>query len=62
MSEWNGKLICEMETSHIENTMAYLLKSAAKQARKLGSGDAKLYLDNSYFDLKQELEKREIII
>ena len=62
MSEWNGKLISEMETSHIENTMSYLLKNATRQARKFGSGDAKLYLDNSYFDLKQELNKREIKI
>lgn len=59
MSEWNGRLIEDMTTSHIENTINLLEKNAKKACRKAHGSDWKLYLDNSYHDLKEALEKRD---
>jgi hypothetical protein len=59
MSEWNGKLIEDMNSGHIENTLRLLEKQAKQACKKAHGSDWKLYVNNSYFDLKEDLEKRD---
>jgi len=59
MTTWNGRLISDMDTGHIENTMCMLEKQARQACRKAHGSDWKLYANPSYFDLKEALEKRD---
>lgn len=60
MSEWNGRLIADMDTSHIENTIKLLEKNAKKACRKAGGSNWKYYVHNSYQDLVEEFNKRDV--
>ena len=60
MSEWNGKLITDMDTGHIENTMRLLITQAKKACKKVHGSDFKLYLNSAYYDLQAEFEKRDL--
>ena len=59
MTVWNGKLIEDMGSGHIENTLLMLEKQAKIVCKQAHGSDWKLYVNNSYFDLKDSLEKRD---
>jgi len=60
MQEWNGKLISEMTTYHIENTISYLKKTARRRCKRANGSDWKLYLDAGYQELVEESNKRDV--
>ena len=57
---WNGKLIAEMDTAHIDNTIAYLEKRAKEDCEHAGEDDLEWYefLPEEYYALLKERDKR----
>lgn len=60
MAAWNGKLIVDMTSSHLENTIKLLEKQAKASCKKAHGSDWKFYLKGAYYDLKRELDKRDV--
>jgi hypothetical protein len=59
MSEWNGRLIKDMDLQHIDNTLRMLEKAARRDCKKAGGSDWKVYVPTVYFDLKEERDNRD---
>lgn len=57
MSEWNGRLLVDMSTQHIENTMRFL----EKQARRKHGIRWESFVATVYFDMKDELSQRTAV-